>query len=485
MKKISLVLVVIILAVSVGLGIALVQKELDVQKGKGDKEIPFTNYEVDYFDEATRVDSKNGIRINFNEETTFNTVVLKESGDVIREFSLFYTDKEGNDKFIYKQDLVEGYRYCSFPTISTTSLYVEIKGVEGEAWNINDIEIYYMGDTYDKDFRVTAYVVSQYTYKKSSVEREHFKAITHVNLISTVFFTQEGDIYFLDSYIDGVLIDGKTIFETSLANIKEVIEPNTTIVATLLGQDKNGSGLGQREIHNTAFTTYKDNFIKNALEFKEKYNLDGLSFDYEYPETMEEYAVMFEACRTLKEQMSPGSLMTVALGTWSIYKPLIFDKTLMECVDWVESMNYDEMREDPHNYHSTFSTSCYDFIENIRLVNNSFGEKAKGIYTDLKDVNLGLPFYSRPTDGRGYWGNYVDVAESLGKYTNVKFDEYYQGQLLPPTYYNSYQMIYDKVCYCIDQGMGGVMVWHYSCDAPWDSGLSLWRAIYEAVESRK
>ena len=142
MKKISLVLVVIILAVSVGLGIALVQKELDAQKGKGDKEIPFTNYEVDYFDEATRVDSKNGIRINFNKETTFNTVVLKESGDVIREFSLFYTDKEGNDKFIYKQDLVEGYRYCSFPTISTTSLYVEIKGVEGEAWNINDIEIY-------------------------------------------------------------------------------------------------------------------------------------------------------------------------------------------------------------------------------------------------------------------------------------------------------------------------------------------------------
>ena len=71
------------------------------------------------------------------------------------------------------------------------------------------------------------------------------------------------------------------------------------------------------------------------------------------------------------------------------------------------------------------------------------------------------------------------------KCTNVKYDEYYGGELLPPTYYNSYQMIYDKVTYCIDQGIGGVMVWHYSCDAPWDSGLSLWRAIYEAVESRK
>ncbi len=482
MKKISILLVVVVVAFSIGLGIVVLQENLT--SGEDINAIA-TNYEIDYFDKATRTDDKNGVSLFFEEPTTFNTVVLKENGDVIREFSFYYTDKEGNEKFIYKQDLVEGYRYCSFTTITATSLRIEIKALEGETWDITDIEIYYMGDTYEEDFRVTAYVVSQYTYKKSSIQKEHFKAITHVNLISTVFFTPEGEIYFTDYVIDGVLVEGKTIFETSLANVREAVQEGTTIVATLLGQDKNGSGLDQITIHNTAFTTYKDNFVANALAFKEKYGLDGLSFDYEYPETIEQYATMFDVCRTLKEKMSPGSLMTVALGTWAVYKPLIFDKELLECVDWVESMNYDEMREDPHNYHSTFSTSCYDFFENIKLFNEAFGLNNKGTYVDVKDINLGLPFYSRPTDGRGYWGNYVDVAESLGKYTNVKYDEYYQGELLPPTYYNSYQMIYDKVCYCIDQGVGGVMVWHYSCDASWDSGLSLWRAIYEAVESRK
>ena len=37
---------------------------------------------------------------------------------------------------------------------------------------------------------------------------------------------------------------------------------------------------------------------------------------------------------------------------------------------------------------------------------------------DLSKVNLGLPFYSRPIDMAGYWGNYYDVAEKLGIYGN-------------------------------------------------------------------
>lgn len=476
MRRISVVIVVLALTISFGLGIAIV--------GRGTtQESNVTNYEVNYAEKAVRENYEDGFTLTFAEPTTFNTIVLKEDSSSVTEFSIYYTDEDGQEKFIYKQDLIEEYRYCSFATITATAVRVKVKAV-GE-WSIGDVEVYNMGKTHTGDFRVTAYAVSKYTYKKESLEKDHFKAITHVNLISTVFFSAEGEIYFLDDVIDGVLVDGKTIFETSLSNVREVVKDGTTIVATLLGQDRNGSGLSTIDIHESAFTANKDDFIKNAIAFREKYDLDGLSFDYEYPETIEQYANMFEICRDLKEGMPAGSLMTVALGTWAVYKPFIFDKTLMECVDWVESMNYDEMREDPHNYHSTFSTSCYNFFKGIRTINDVFGKDATYVYTDLCDLNLGLPFYSRPTDGRGYWGEYKAVAESLGRFNNVKYDEYYNGELLPPTYYNSYQMIYDKVTYCIDQGIGGVMVWHYSCDAPWDSGLSLWRAIYDAVESRK
>ena len=477
MKKLTLIFLILIITFSC---FACVSDNGESNEDGENTPKTYTNYTVDYADNATKVEDANGVKLTFSEPTTFNTVVLKEKGDVIREFRFYYLNDKGEKIFIYKQDLVDSYRYCSFERITTTEFTIEIKGVEGEEWTLEDVEIYDMGGT-KEEFRVTAYAVSQYTYNKESLEKEHFKAITHVNLISTVFISTEGEIYFLDNVIDGVLVDGETIFKTSLENIRSVVEEGTTIVATLLGQDKNGSGLDTITIHERAFKS--KNFITNAVAFQEKYGLDGLSFDYEYPETLAQYRLMFETCRSLKEAMAPGSIMTVALGTWALSKPLIFDKSLMECVDWVESMNYDEMREDKHNYHSSFSQSCYDFFNKIELMNETFGD-VPASYTDIKDINLGLPFYSRPTDGRGYWGDYKSVAESLGKYENVKYDEYYNGELLPPTYYNSYQMVYDKVCYAIDSGVGGVMVWHYTCDMPWDSGLSLWRAIYEAVQSR-
>ena len=186
MKKISVLLVILVLSISLGLGVAIVSGELSQD---ANEEKAYTNYSVDYMDSAIRRDIDGGITLSFSEPTTFNTVVLKETGDVIREFSFYYLNSQGEKKFIYKQDLVEGYRYCSFETITTTEFIIEIKGTS-EDWTISDIEIYYMGDTYNDDFRVTAYVVSQYTYKSESVQKEHFKAITHVNLISTVFISK-------------------------------------------------------------------------------------------------------------------------------------------------------------------------------------------------------------------------------------------------------------------------------------------------------
>ncbi len=486
MKKLTSLMLVLALIVSCSLGVVLVGNYLSNGNDEGE-DLPPPNFDLDYAEEAVRTTTEEGISLKFNSTVTFNTVALVEEGDAIREFS-FYFVEDGREKFFYKQDLVQNYRYCSFNDVTTDELIIKIKAVEGKTWQIDAVNVYNIKKTKAEDFRVTAYVVSQYTYKPESIDAKHFKAITHVNLISTVYIAADGELYFRDDYIDGVLVDGKTIFETSLKNIKSVVEEGTTIVATLLGQDFNGSGLSVIEIHESAFKKHKDNFIKNAVAFQEKYELDGLSFDYEYPETVQQYATMFEACRSLKEAMRPGSIMTVALGTWAIYKPLIFNKALMGCVDWVESMNYDEMGSDPHNYHSSFSTSCHNFFSGIENFNKQFedsnGVTSPSVYVDKANLNLGIPFYSRPLDGRGYWGEYRGVAEELGRFENVKYDEYFNGELLPPTYYNSYQMVYDKVCYCIDYGVGGVMVWNYSCDMPWDSGLSLWNAIYEAVQSR-
>ncbi len=483
MKKIPLVAFVLILIFSTAVGVAVAFRPQAEQK---EIEVPATNYDVDYAKDAVITNMDNAITLTFPEAHKINTVVLTEPGRAIRDFEIYYQNEVGEYVFAYKQDVIGNYRYCCFKEVETSSIKIEIKDYVGESWEITSIEVYQMGDNKRADdFRVTAYAVSQYTYAEDSVKADHFKAITHVNLISTVFFTSKGEIYFLDSEQNGVMVDGEEVFKKSLQNIRSAVKEGTTIVATLLGQDRLGTGESTIEIHESAFTTYRDTFIANAVAFCNKYQLDGLSFDYEYPETIAQYGRLFDVCGALKEAMG-GKLMTVALGTWTTSKPLIFDHAGLKNVDWVESMNYDEVREDPIGNHSSFEYSAYHHISMIKKLNELFSSP-EAPYTDILQYNMGLPFYSRPTNYGGYWGDYKYKAEELGKYGNVIRDEYYEASdgKTYDCYYNSYQMIYDKVCYSIDQGIGGVMVWHYSCDVDPDSELSLWDAIYQAVESRK
>ena len=70
---------------------------------------------------------------------------------------------------------------------------------------------------------------------------------------------------------------------------------------------------------------------------------------------------------------------------------------------------------------------------------------------------MGVPFYGRPADGGGYWPGYAEVADKLTGTDGAQAD----GKLC---YFNCCQTIYDKTAYCLSRGLGGMMVWHYSCD---------------------
>ncbi|MBO5773616.1 MAG: hypothetical protein J6R44_02155, partial [Clostridia bacterium] len=88
MRRISVLIVVLVLAVSFAVGIAVAGRNTE-------SEVNFTNYEVDYADQAVREDYENGFILSFDGPTTFNTIVLKEEGSKVTEFSIYYTDEEG------------------------------------------------------------------------------------------------------------------------------------------------------------------------------------------------------------------------------------------------------------------------------------------------------------------------------------------------------------------------------------------------------
>ena len=77
-----------------------------------------------------------------------------------------------------------------------------------------------------------------------------------------------------------------------------------------------------------------------------------------------------------------------------------------------------------------------------------------------------------------YWYDYVGCYDSL--------DEngwYHCDNIGKDFWFNTPEVIGAKTQYAIDNGFGGVMIWHYTCDLPSSNENSLLRAIGTAVDN--
>ncbi len=54
-----------------------------------------------------------------------------------------------------------------------------------------------------------------------------------------------------------------------------------------------------------------------------------------------------------------------------------------------------------------------------------------------------------------------------------------------PQYLNSAQMIADKTAFAIDAGLGGIMIWHMTCDLPYDNEFSLFKSINDTKTAKQ
>ena len=169
----------------------------------------------------------------------------------------------------------------------------------------------------------------------------------------------------------------------------------------------------------------------------EEYGFDGVSFDYEYPYTRKSNQIYGNFLEKLKAAMPEGKKLSAALSLWNISGFNGFPVKKLDCLDSIERGN-----------HSAFYEMCANAIYQL---------KSKGV--DMSKVHLGLPFYSRPADKAAYWGDYAQASKKLGKWGNSLVEEInVDGKVYQQVcYYNGRQMIYDKTCYALDIGLGGVL----------------------------
>lgn len=302
-----------------------------------------------------------------------------------------------------------------------------------------------------KDFRITAYVVGSTFANADSIDASHFEDITDVILISIANFNTEGEIVLSQN------------FETVLSNLKAAMEGSgANLYLNIIGpgyrtnsSDWNEQMIDQSKYHNMAFRS--GNLEKNIKDTLIKYGFDGIFFDYEYPVTKEDWAVFDEFLISLDSYLGDDFKIGCAISAWHTMQ----SKASIRVTDLVEVMAYDMWENDGTHASLRNAKQC---IRQMLLE----GYKKE-------QLDMGVPFYARPTNHGAYWYGYSGWYDKLDE-KGFCLDE---GTGLTFSF-NTYDMVYEKTQWAINRGLGGVMVWHYACDIPKSNPESLFNAMANA-----
>ncbi len=304
------------------------------------------------------------------------------------------------------------------------------------------------------DFKVTTYIRGEYVQSESSLYPEDFDIVTDVILFECASFNSKGEV-----------ICNEPLLETALANIRKAIgSRDVNITLNLLGPwGITDSDVWEEQMeaqsneHNKAFTSgvLEDNIIAVL----DKYDFDGVHFDYEYPLSDNAWKYYNKFLVSLDKKLGDYTL-GVAGNYWNIN----FTYAALNAIDTFELMIYDMV--DGQGRHATYEDTV-NAVQRLGFDGMPF-----------EKVNIGLPFYSRPTDMSAYWYGYNGCYEGI--------DEngwYHCDNTDKDFWFNTPDVIKAKTEYAIDNGFGGVMIWHYNCDLPSTHEDSLLRAVGTAVDN--
>ena len=303
-----------------------------------------------------------------------------------------------------------------------------------------------------ENFRVSTYVVADYVQDINSLHSEDFDIITDVIVFGTATFDNEGNVYIKEESLVKALSNlRKVIGERDIHMTLNILGPGGHTDSTVWEDQMEA----QSDEHNKAFASgvLEDNIVAVL----DKYNLDGIHFDYEHPLSTKAWSRFNKFLVSMGKKLGERSL-GVALCDWN----LKLSTQALKYVDTVEVMLYDIF--DSEGRHATTET----MKENCKQIGLS------GIPYDK--VNIGLPFYSRPTDRGAYWYSYNGCVDGIDA------DGYYTDENIGKTFwFNTPDVISEKTDFAINSGYGGVMIWNYTCDFASSDERSLLGSIGRVV----
>lgn len=304
-----------------------------------------------------------------------------------------------------------------------------------------------------KDFRVTAYLTADSIQDMESFYAGHIDEVTDIIYIGGSDFDIDGNIVLKDT------------FQPALDNIRTMIgDRDVNLYCSITGPGAEGEFddwydqmADQAEHHKVAFESGV--LEENIKRFLDEYDFDGIFFDYEYCIKNKYWKDYNRFIVSLRKTLGDDYRIGMALSGWDLKQ----DKAARDATDFVELMSYDLWDDD--GTHSSMELAKNDI------------ELARKAGYDLSKIDLGLPFYARPTTHDGYWYAYKDYYEDLDD--KGLYDDEETGLTFS---FNTFDVIKQKTTYAIENGCGGVMIWCWSYDTDYGNEKSLFKAIDDAKQ---
>ena len=191
----------------------------------------------------------------------------------------------------------------------------------------------------------------------------------------------------------------------------------------------------------------REKFVAQVIQFAEENQLDGIDFDWEFPETDAEVAGYIEL---LNGVQASGLIVSAALAPYDG-----IDLTPYAVIDHIHIMSYDH-----DGQHATYQQSRAD----VALFLDAGVPKEK--------LYLGIPFYGRRTSNFDEEFSYAEIMANYAPPPDV--DE------VENIYFNGIQSVRDKTRYAYENELGGIMIWELGQDT--QDETSLLKAIGESVQ---
>ncbi|MCE7993904.1 MAG: glycoside hydrolase family 18 protein [Roseivirga sp.] len=257
--------------------------------------------------------------------------------------------------------------------------------------------------------------------------------------------------------------------------------------------------------------TKRENFVVSVMSFIDRYDLDGLDMDWEYPglpgnnnphlpEDKENFTALMQELREAMDATGKELTLSFASAGWERYYDHIELNEVMKYADYMNVMTYDQVGGgSPVTGHHTNLKSSDASQRSADAIIRFCTEQG----VSPGQIVIGAAFYGRSWKGvapedngldkatNGAWKSAIIYSEIAESYLNKDgFKRYWDETALAPFLYNAKDSLfitYDdpqsvalKTKYAKENKLGGIMFWQLTQDTP--SG-DLLNAIKKAAEN--